>query len=339
MFHLETSGASDFLFLFETVQDIAELNHSTTPTTINIYQVKKQDRGEWKWGRLTNLPTPGAKQKKVDARKFKESPIGKLYASVIAFKDLKSSGTFLSNSGCDLPLEDGGNSATSVTCDLSKLKADHLKLLQSGLANLAIPGLPAPDPALIYVEKTPIHPDAPATHLHGIAVGFLATRSPTHAGQAKSLIDALLAEVGPLGAKTDKCSTFEELREQRGYSKEQFLSALGSLETVPDLATLAGKWIDQLTSEGAIDFLQATNIRLKIASIFKRQVLGGVDSRSQPLINDCDKWLETNTPGATLSKFFTDAENHLAKLHPLVSKAELTANILLRAVKKCADQA
>ncbi|MBI4996782.1 MAG: DUF4297 domain-containing protein [Rhodocyclales bacterium] len=335
MFELEDSGSNDFLLLFEAVQDVAELDSETAPTSIRIYQVKKKDRGEWEWNHLTGL-----KKRQVDKYpgEIKDSPIGKLYSAVLAFKNLKSSGTFLSNTGCNLPLANGDNAATSVSCDLSQLEAGHLDLLKAGLESLHEAGASPASPELIRVEKVPIHPDAPTTHLQGVAVAFLNKRSPRHAGQAKSLVDALLAEVGPLGAKTDSCASFDELRKQRGYSRGQFAAALGSLEQLPDLVALAETWLEQLVAEGALNFMEATSVRVAMAAIYKRQVMGGDDPLTAALASDCDTWLATNTPGPRLGPFFDGARNHLAPSHPSFRAAELTAHIALRAVRKCVDQ-
>lgn len=339
MFALEESGADDFLILFEAVQDVAELDSETDPSSIRIYQVKKKDRGEWEWSRLTRLADPSKKRRTAKtADEIKDSPIGKLYSAVLAFKGLKSSGAFLSNTGCNLPLANGNNAATSVSCDLSQLEAGHLSLLKAGLESLHEAGASPANPELIRVEKIPIHPDSPAIHLQGVAVAFLSKRSPRHAGQAKSLVDALLAEVGPLGAKTDSCSNFDELRRQRGYSRAQFTSALGSLEQVPDLLALAETWLAQLVTEGAMNFMEVTGVRVAMAAIYKRQVMGGDDPLTSALVSDCDAWLETNTPGALLGSFFDGARTHLAPLHPSFRAAELTAHIALRAVRKCVDQ-
>ena len=339
MFELEESGADDFLILFEAVQDVAELDSETDPSSIRIYQVKKKDRGEWEWSHLTRLPAPARKNRTDKTTdEIKDSPIGKLYSAVLAFKDLKSSGAFLSNAGCNLPLANGDNAATSVSCDLSQLQAGHLDLLKAGLESLHEAGASPANPELIRVEKVPINPDAPATHLQGVAVAFLNKRSRRHAGQAKSLVDALLAEVGPLGAKTHSCSNFEELRRQRGYSRGQFASALGSLEQLPDLVALAETWLEQLVTEGALNFMEATNVRVAMAAIYKRQVMGGDDPLTSALASDCDAWLETNTPGLPLGPFFDGARTRLAPSHPSFRAAELTAYIALRAVRKCVDQ-
>ena len=339
MFELEGGGATDFLILFEAAQDVAELDSETAPSSICIYQIKKKDRGEWEWSNLTRLPSPGTKGRNDRASgAIKDSPIGKLYATVIAFKELESSGVFLSNSGCNLPLANGGNAATSVSCDLSLLEAGHLDLLRVGLESLHDTGTGPAKAQMIRIEKVPIHPDAPTTHVLGVAVAFLNTRSPRHAGQAKSLVDALLAEVGPLGARTDRCSTFEELRRQRGYSRAQFASALGSLEAMPDLVALADRWLTQLENEGVLGFFDATRVRLTLSDIYRRQVMGGEDPLTSALAADCDGWLEMNPPAERLGPFFNDARSHLAQLYPSLRAADLIAHILLRAVRKCVDQ-
>jgi hypothetical protein len=113
--------------------------------------------------------------------------------------------------------------------------------------------------------------------------------------------------------------------------------AQGSVCATSGLVALAEKWLDQLDREGCMDFMEATSVRVAMVSIYKRQVMGGDDPRTAPLVSDCDKWLETNSPGSRLSEFFDNAKTHLAPLHPSFRAAELTAHFALRAVRKCVD--
>lgn len=337
MFEIEDSGATDFLFLFEAIQDVAVLDSPTNPTSIQIYQVKKKDRNEWEWSKLTDLHDPTKKSKPKDPSAISTSPIGKLYSSVIAFKNLNSSGGFVSNAGANLPLSNGGNAATSVTCNLSQLSSDHLALLERGLKTLHGSGKSAPNPALISIEKVSLPPDDPATHLNGLVLSFLSKRSARHAGQAKALVDALLAEISPLGAKTDSCSSFEELRQQRGYSRSDFIDALVALETVPDMQALLDIWLAKLEQEGGIDFMMATSARVAGGRIFTRNLIGGEDPAVTALIADCDSWIDANPPNSNLSPFFQKARAYLEPLHPSFKSAELIAHFMLRAIKKCVD--
>lgn len=338
MFEIEDSGAADFLFLFESIQDVAVLDSPTHPTSIRIYQVKKKDRNEWEWSDLTDLQDPTKKYKKPkDPSAISSSPIGKLYSSVIAIKGLNSSGSFISNAGANLPLSNGANAATSVSCDLSQLSSKHLDLLEKGLKTLHDSDQSVPNPALISIEKVSLPPDDPTTHVLGLAVTFLSKRSASHAGQAKSLVDALLAEIGPLGAKTASCSSFEELREQRGYTRADFRSALGALESLPDMTALLGSWIARLEQEGGIDFMMATSIRTEASRIFARNLMGGEEPAVTALLEDCDRWIAANPPGSNLSPYLQNARSHLEPLHPSFKSAELIAHFLLRAIKTCVD--
>ena len=339
MFELERKGSKDFLFLFEAIQDVAELDSSVSPSSVNIYQVKKRDRGEWKWSDLTKLLEPGTKKSEAQpASDIKDSPIGKLYSSVLAFNKLKSSGRFVSNAGCNLPLEGGTNAATSLPCDLSRLEAKHLERLSSGLKTLHEAGSLPANPSLIHVEKVLIHPDDPTTHLRGVVVSFLTERSLKHAGQASALVDALLSKIGPLGAKTDSCSTFGELRKERGYSRNDFVSALGNLEQIPDQEAFVEGWLNQLSSEGGANFMEIASIRLAVSRIFRLQVMGGEDPQAMALAADCNQWLDANTPSHTLKDFIGKAKADLAGSHPSIRSAEFIAHFLLRVANKCVDQ-
>ncbi len=339
MFEMEDSGAADFLFLFEAIQDVAVLDSPTNPTFIRIYQVKKKDRGEWEWSHLTALQDPTKKHKRLkDPASLSGSPIGKLYSSVIAFKNLGSSGSFVSNAGANLPLANASNAATSVSCDLSQLRNQHLELLEMGLKTLHDSDQSVPNPALISIEKVSLHPNDPTTQVIGLAVKFLSKRSATHAGQAKALVDALLARIGPLGSKTDNCSSFEELRQQRGYSRSEFIDAVGSLENLPDVKALLDAWIARLEREGSIDYVLATSIRVAVCRIFTRNLMGGEEPAVTALVSDCDLWINANPLGSiSLSSSLQNARSHLEPLHSSFRSAELIAHFLLRAIKKCVD--
>lgn len=339
MFDLENSGAEDFLFLFEAIQDVAEMDSEQLPSKVCIYQVKKKDRGEWKWKDLTSLFDPGqTKAASQNAADIQGSPLGKLYSSVLAIKKLTSEGKFISNAGCDLPLSDGTNAATSISCDLSQLSATHLGPLSKGLDSLhTLDTLPS-NPKFIRIEKVPIHPDAPMNYLRGKIVSFLNERSPKHAGQATSLADALLAKIGPLGAKTDSCKTFDELRKERGYSKNEFISSIGTLEQVPDQEGILETWLMQLATEGGTNFMELGRIRVAASRIFRSHVMGGEDPLAKKLIAACDSWLEANHPGTSIKDFLNKAIAELADSHPSFKSAEFTAHFLLRAANKCVDQ-
>ena len=345
MFELEEAGAKDFLFLFEAIQDVAIVDSCTSPTTICVYQIKKKDRKEWAWADLTALNQPkdpsksssGGKTKAKPLTDIKNSPIGKLYATILAFKELQSTGRFVSNAGFDLQLADGSNAATSLPCALSALSTHHLDLLSKGLETLHETGAPISDLSRIHLERVFLSVDDPGTYLVGIVHKFLERRSPRHAGQACSLVDALLAKIGPLGAKTAICKTFDDMRNQRGYSRSEFTDALGMLESIPDLSEHLSAWLNQLAQEG-MGFMEITAIRTSAASIFRRQVMGTRSNDEEKLVLACDAWLATRPDPIQLKPFFQAAYDDFRGMFPSMKKHELLASFALRAIKKCVDQ-
>lgn len=338
IFQLEHSGQEDFLFLFEAIQDIAEFDSSTSPSSVRVYQVKKKDRGEWTWAELIKLPTPTGKKPLFvkPLTKVKESPFGKLYANIIAFRQMKSTGHFISNAGCNLPLIDGGNAATSLPCSLSSLEQAHQFLLTDGLATLHEAEMPLPDLNRIHVERVALPPDDPRTYLIGIVAEFLEERSPRHAGQARSLVDSLMAKIGPLGRRTEACMTFNEMKARRGFSSKEFRKALGDLAEIPDSLTYLDHWLNQLSNEG-MDFLESTSIKVAAAGFYRRQVMGSHTEQEEALMQDCDQWIELHRQTGKLREFFAKAYGDLNARHSSFKKPELLAHFALRAIKKCAD--
>jgi hypothetical protein len=335
---LEDAGVKDFLILIEAIQDVAELDSTTSPTSICMYQVKKKDRNEWSWNKLTNLGIPKSKSKSTKGS-FKDSSLGKLYASVIAFDKLNASGRFISNSGCNIPLASGGNAATSLLSCLNHLSDDYKQLIREKMVELSSEAKADSTLPRIYLEKVALPPDDPKTHLIGHAYQFLEKRSPKHSGQARSFVDALMAIISPLGSKTDTCSTFDELCDLHGFTRKQFVNALSDLEVVPDLLAYLETWLNQLTNEG-LGFLDITAIRASTAAIYRNQLLGNTDisQEDEALINDCNIFLEKNDIPAKLLPFFESAYDHLVKCHSTFTRPQILSQFALRAISKCVDQ-
>ncbi|MFH0783304.1 MAG: dsDNA nuclease domain-containing protein [Pseudomonadota bacterium] len=345
MFELEKAGEKDFLFLFEAIQDVAILDSCISPTTICVYQIKKKDRKEWAWAELTSLHQPKDPSKTASGRKtkakplteIKNSPIGKLYSTILAFKKLKSTGRFVSNAGFDLLLADGSNAATSLPSALSELSTHHLDLLSKGLETLHKTGASVPDLSCIHLERVFLPVDDPGTYIIGLVHKFLEDRSPRHAGQARSLVESLLAKIGPLGSKTATCKTFDDLRAQRGYSRSDFTNALGMLESTPDLSNHLETWLNRLAQEG-VGFIEITAIRIAATAIFRRQVMGTRSKDEENLVLACDAWLANHPDPIQLKPFFQAAHDDLQSVYPSIKKLELFAYLALRAIKKCVDQ-
>lgn len=351
MIELEKSNEPDFLLLFESVQDVAELDSSTVPTRMKIYQVKKKDTGTWTWSVLTGTVEPKSSSvtstkttktkasqpkppKAIDFKKVPESVLGKLHLSLSAFKALPVEGIFLSNQGCDFPLKNGGSTATTAPCSLADLAAEHVQLLTDAFASLSLGG-PPPDLTRVRLQKVAIHPDninAPAIEA---ALDLLNERSPEHAGQAKAFVESLVMKISPLTRRTESCLTFNELIKERGFSRSSFISALAALETVPDRLALLNDWLRQLQAEG-VDFMTIASVRMAATRAQQDRLTGG-STASKEIDNFSDAWIAANPPTSNLRPYVEAALAELKVQFSAQRDNDLIARFVMRAITKCVD--
>lgn len=351
MMELEKANQPDFLILFESVQDVAELDSVTAPTRAKVYQVKKKDSGTWTWSVLTGTvepkdppaavsktakakAAPPRSSKAPDFKKVPESVLGKLHLSLNAFTALPVEGIFLSNQGCDFPLKAGGSTATTMPCSLADLAADHVKLLTDAFASLS-PGGPPPDLSRVKLQKVAIHPDnlnAPAIEA---ALDLLNERNPSHAGQAKAFVESLVMKISPLTRRTDTCQSFDELVKERGFSRGSLLEALAALETVPDRNALFNDWMNQLQAEG-VDFMTISSVRVAAARVQRERLIGGTDF-SREIDDFSDGWIAANPPTSKLRPYVEAALTELKVKFTAHRDNDLMAWFVMRAITKCVD--
>ncbi|MBN9626028.1 MAG: hypothetical protein ABS43_28675 [Bordetella sp. SCN 67-23] len=348
MMELEKANEPDFLILFESVQDVAELDSVTAPTRAKVYQVKKKDSGTWTWSILTGTVEPKAPSSKAakakaalpkfpkapDFKKVPESVLGKLHLSLNAFTALPVEGIFLSNQGCDFPLESGGSTATTMPCSLADLAAGHVQLLTDAFASLS-PGGPPPDLTRVKLQKVAIHPDnlnAPAIEA---ALDLLNERSPGHAGQAKAFVESLVMKISPLTRRTDTCLSFAELVKERGFSRGSFIAALAALEAVPDRNALFNDWMNQLQTEG-VDFMTISSVRVAATRAQRDRLTGGTDV-SREIDDFSDAWIAANPPTSKLRPYVEAALTELKAQFIAHRDNDLMARFVMRAITKCVD--
>jgi len=342
MFKLEAEGVPDFLVLFESLQDVAVLNSATTPSEVKIYQIKKKDRNDWSWNDLTHLTIPqketsGDKKRKKNSdnlSNIKNSPIGSLYASIIALNGLDGEGFFVSNQPCNLELDDGNNVATSTARHLSKLEKSYLEKLTAGLETLHAAGTLPARPELIKIEAVTIHPDEPDAHVYKRIFDFLEIHHRGHEGQTKSLIRAYMAIIGPLSRQTKTCASFDELRRTRGYSKAEFKDCLNRLQYQPD--TL--KYIEDMLGELNVTSVLRTKIRMHACKILEKQVCDAIDPSIVGFNKDIDSLLDESILSLPIAEILEYIEVQIATKYPSIRPEKLIAYSLLRVIRKCADQ-
>lgn len=336
LFELKVDGAADFLLLFEAIQDVAEFDSETSPSRIDIYQIKKKDGGEWSFNNLSGLLKPGKTKTVPELSKVEKSPLGKLYRTGLAVKKLDARTHFVSNAGCDLPMASSGKASALLKCLASELDAAHASSLAEGLALLhSAPGK-VPDLKRLTLRKTTLHPDGPHLLALGAAADYLSKHMPESAGQAKALVDALFAEVSALGRKTDPVGSFAELRRQHGYSKSELDSALDDLKGIPDLKLHLDKLLAALILAGLCP-IRRISIDVGAAKFFSGLVSGGSSAEERALIVECTKTAPSVTSSALGLLPTLEAEvKRISASHPAFRDTEVFAYLLIQVAKNAA---
>ncbi|MHA4868711.1 dsDNA nuclease domain-containing protein [Duganella sp. PWIR1] len=337
IFELKEKGSNDFLLLFESIQDVAEFDSETSPSRIDIYQIKKKDGGEWSFNDLTGMLKPDGRKKKVapTLSKVEKSPLGKLYKAGLSVQQLDANAHFVSNAGCDLPLATSGMASSLIKCLVSELDAAHLSSLADGLALLhAAPGA-VPDLKRLTLRKTTLHPEDPHLLALGAATAYLSKHLPASAGQAKAFVDALFVQLSALGRQTQPVSSFEELRHQRGYSMAQLDAALSDLKGVPDLNSHLEKVLDGLLLEG-LPPLKRLSIDVCMAKYFSALVSGSRGADEQALIDECEKAAPPILAAFPLLPALESEAARIAASHPAFKSIEVLAYLLIQVTKNAA---
>ena len=243
---LEKANIGDYLLLCEYTQDVAELDSSTNPTTLILYQIKKKEDGYWSPALLTGQ-TKTDKTKKPKA----DRPVVKLYRSVAAFKSIKTTAVFLSNAAFSVDLKNiKDNSVNSEEICLSEWSDEHTAPLIKSFGNLI--GAHAQNLPIeaVSLKRINLSINDMQSHVNGIVFDFLRGVAPEHVAQASSLVDALYVRIKATARRTQKCTSFVELKTQRGIDRSLFTNAVVSLQSTPDkpsyrqqmLERVSGKW-------------------------------------------------------------------------------------------------
>lgn len=337
IFELKQDGSTDFLLLFESIQDIAEFDSETAPSRIEIYQIKKKDGGEWSFNDLTGLIKPDGRKKKAlpTLSKVKKSPLGKLYKAGLAVQNLEANTNFVSNAGCDLPLATSGFASSLLKCLASELDTTHVSSLAEGLALLHAAHGKTPDLKRLALRKTTLHPDDPHLMALGAATAYLSKHLPASAGQAKAFVDALFAQLSALGRQTQPVTSFEELRRQRGYSMAELNSALVDLKGVPDLKSYLDNVLDGLLLEGLAP-LRRISIDVGVTKYFSALVSGTWGDDELALIDKCAKVAPSLLASTPLLPVLEAETVKIAAANPAFKNTEVFAYLLIQVTKNVA---
>lgn len=334
---LVSGGATDFLILFESLQDVVELDSATNPTKAKVYQLKMKGTGEWSWHSLTALPLSKPRKKKGSTElttppTFQQSPIGKLVVTVAELSTIEGEGVFVSNLGSSAELQAGSTAGSLRVCKFSAL-SDELRAQITPELDKLPKSIPL---SALHLHKTELSLDEPDTHVAGKMSAFLSKEAPKHVGQCKSFSDSLFAVLSARGRTTNPPEDFADLVKTRGYSKSEFSDAIDQLRETPDQQELVNSWLSRLTDE-KMPLREHTRLQIELMRKIEERLRSGTSIRG-PAEEAAHAWVAQNPAGDNVLEFLQAAELHLAHQFSHLSKSGLQALILLEGIAECLNQ-
>jgi hypothetical protein len=333
---LASTDEPDFLILFESLQDIMELNHPESPTSAKVYQLKMKESGEWTWKSLTALPVKPRKKRNSNELTtpltFTASPIGKLASSVAELGPLSGEGYFVSNLGCNAELQNGSTAGTVRMCKFSDLSEELRNQISPEIQKLkkAIP-LDA-----LHLHRSELSLEDPDTHVTGKVHNYLLSAAPQHAGQCKSFSDSLFAVLSKRGRRTDPPADFATLVSTRGYSRSDFVTAVHSLKSTPDHQGLVNTWLGYLR-DNKMPPAQLTKLQIRLTQLLQSRLQTG-EAKPTPLDDAAKEWIASNPVGDDVLEFVRNGASALAAKFPDVAADRLQAKIVLGGISQCLNQ-
>jgi hypothetical protein len=265
---LERAKQSDYLFVCEYMQDVAEFDSAHLPARLKLYQLKKKEGGYWSASELTGQ-TSKTKAPKAD------KPIMKLLGHVRSFKSVQASGAFVSNSKFNVSLASAQTSVNDETIGLHLLDTAHCQGLKDAVA--AAEGVKPADVDLKVLELryTNLAVDDLHRHMSGVMLEYFTEVAPEHVSQASSLMDTLFSRIRARARRTEKCASWTELAAKRGFSRDSFAQAVASLKAIPDAVGHRQKLLEKLSANYDWSFHQQTQVEIALTTCAREKVLVG----------------------------------------------------------------
>jgi hypothetical protein len=241
---------SEYVILFEYLQDIAVLDSPKTPTEIALYQLKKRIRPSWTKSSLTSITPSGSKKKipakkaaKVDPKKHLKgkSILGKLYFAVHSATPLaNASGILLTDAHFDIKGLDSKRITAFSKTPLDKLAKTEVefigKRLKKELDDQELKHLGS-----LHIEQTRMNPSGMREYVRGVISAFLEKKFPDKPNVSGALMEKMLQKFGQLSGLTPACNSLDDLVLHKGFTKTQFIKLV--TESLP-----AKSWDEKLSS-------------------------------------------------------------------------------------------
>ena len=326
---LEARKQGDYAFICEYVQDVAELDSASQPSFVRLYQLKKKEDGYWKPTALTGQAVRSKKPKL-------DKPLCKLLAHVRAFKVTKAAGSFVTNAKFEVPLATGHSSVNEPRIGLHHLDNAYTAALRRAVAEAE--GVRAEDVDLTLVElrSEPIAVNDLQRHANGVMIELLQEVAPAHAGQAASLVETLNARIKARARRTEKCGTWSELLERRGFSRATFQDAVEQLKCVPDKTAARLRLLDKLS--GAWNMPTRMRVEAALTKCAMSRVLIGESSHWRAIDLLLPVFEIANSENWTDQECFEAACNLLIGSRPELDADEVRALTIYEMTEWALDQ-
>lgn len=243
---------SEYVILFEFLQDIAVLDSPQTPTKIALYQLKKRSSPHWTPSSLTAVKSPFSKDRDKESGKNQtktkrrrglkgRSILGKLYFAVESASSLgNASGILLTDCQFDLKGKDGQSITPFSNTSLDKLSEVDLSLIRQrlkkemGEQELAHLGS-------LQVEQTRMNSAGMREYVRGVISEFLEKKFPNRPNVSGAIMEKMLEAFGKLSGTTPACDCLDDLVHHKGFTKTQFIDLVTG--SIP-----AKSWDERLAS-------------------------------------------------------------------------------------------
>ncbi len=313
---LERAKRPDYLFVCEYLQDVAEFDSAHQPAKLRLYQLKKKEDGYWNVNALTGQ-TGKAKSPKTDR------PVWKLLGHVRTVKGTLATGAFVTNAKFDVPLASGHRSVNETRIGLHQLDAAHTAALSQAVAKSAGVKPSDVDLSLVELHSEPIAINDLQRHINGVMLEFLNEIAPDHAGQATSLVDTLYVRIKARSRRTEKCATWDELVERRGFGRSAFQAAVEGLRATPDKVSIRLSLFNTLSAGWR--HVRRVQVEAALTRCAREKVMFGESSRwhikdalrAVLAASDTEKWTD--------EACFEAACNHIVAIRPELSPDEISA--------------
>lgn len=314
---VESAQAADYMFICEYVQDIAEFDSSSSPIKVTLYQLKKKEDGYW-----TDSDLTGQTEKNKAPKAAK--PITKLYRSVHAFKQIDAIGVFISNAKFNVELCSESKSTNLEKIGLSQLKKEHCDALRQGLSSLEKVDQAKIDLSKIELQSVALEVNDLQRHTTGRMFEFLSQNAPGHEGQAASLVETIYVLIRGKSRHTNKCQSWAELVQRRGFGKVAFQQAVQSLKSIPDKSKETEYLFNKLSAGWSTPY--RIRVSVALSNCLRDKVLVGKGNRwsvdAKPIRFLCEQVI---TAGLPEESCFSEVSNELKKQLPELSDAEISA--------------